>query len=175
MDLKEHIRSIQDYPKKGILFRDITTLIKNEKAFKECINQIIERSKKFNFDKIAAVESRGFVFASAISYILDKPFIMLRKKNKLPAEVHSVDFELEYGTATIEVHKDSLNQNDIVLIIDDLVATGGTAEAAAKLVEISNGKVAAFIFVINLFDLGGSDNLKKNNYKVENLIDFPGH
>ena len=175
MDLKEHIRSIQDYPKKGILFRDITTLIKNEKAFKECINQIVERSKKFNFDKIAAVESRGFVFASAISYILDKPFIMLRKKNKLPAEVHSVDFELEYGTATIEVHKDSLNENDSVLIIDDLIATGGTAEAAAKLVEISNGKVAAFIFVINLFDLGGAENLIKNDYKVKNLIDFPGH
>ena len=117
MDLKEHIRSIQDYPKKGILFRDITTLIKNEKAFKECINQIVERSKKFQFDKIAAVESRGFVFASAISYILDKPFIMLRKKNKLPAEVHSIDFELEYGTATIEVHKDSFDKNDNVLIL----------------------------------------------------------
>ena len=175
MDLKEHIRSIQDYPKKGILFRDITTLIKNGKAFKECINQIVERSKKFNFDKIAAVESRGFVFASAISYILDKPFIMLRKKNKLPAEVHSIDFELEYGTATIEVHKDPFNENDKVLIIDDLIATGGTAEAAAKLIEISKGKVAAFIFVINLFDLGGSDNLLKNNYKVENLIEFPGH
>ena len=175
MDLKEHIRSIQDYPKKGILFRDITTLIKNEKAFKECINQIVERSKKFNFDKIAAVESRGFVFASAISYILDKPFIMLRKKNKLPAEVHSVDFELEYGTATIEVHKDSFNQNDNVLIIDDFIATGGTAEAAAKLIEISKSKVAGFIFVINLFDLGGTDNLLKKGYKVENLLDFPGH
>ena len=100
---------------------------------------------------------------------------MLRKKNKLPADVHSVDFELEYGTATIEVHKDSINENDSVLIIDDLIATGGTAEAAAKLVEISNGKVSAFIFVINLFDLGGSDNLTKNNYKVEILIDFPGH
>ena len=175
MDLKEHIRSIQDYPKKGILFRDITTLIKNEKAFKECINQIVERSKKFNFDKIAAVESRGFVFASAISYILDKPFIMLRKKNKLPAEVHSVDFELEYGTATIEVHKDSFNENDNVLIIDDLIATGGTAEAAAKLIEISKSKGAGFIFVINLFDLGGTDNLLKKGYKVENLLDFPGH
>ena len=100
---------------------------------------------------------------------------MLRKKNKLPADVHSIDFELEYGTATIEVHKDSLNENDSVLIIDDLIATGGTAEAAAKLVEISNAKVAAFIFVINLFDLGGSNDLLKNNYKVENLIDFPGH
>ena len=175
MNLKDYVRSIPDYPKKGILFRDITTLIKDEKAFAETINQIIERSKKFNFTKIAAIESRGFVFASAVSFVLKKPFIMLRKKNKLPADVHSVDFELEYGTATIEVHKDSINEKDKVLIIDDLVATGGTAEAAAKLVEVSKGKVAGFVFVINLFDLNGSDNLIKNNYKVENLIEFPGH
>ena len=175
MDLKDYIRSIKDYPKKGILFRDITTLIKNETAFEESINQIVERSKKFKIDKIAAIESRGFVFASAVSYILKKPFIMLRKKNKLPADVHSVDFELEYGTATIEVHKDSISQNDSVLIIDDLIATGGTAEAAAKLIEVSEGNVAAFIFVINLFDLGGCDNLLKKGYNVENLMDFPGH
>jgi len=175
MNLKDYIRSIQDYPKKGILFRDITTLIKNEKAFKECIDQIIERTKKFKVDKIAAIESRGFVFASAVSYILNKPFILLRKKNKLPAETHSVDFALEYGTATIEVHKDSIKENDSVLIIDDLIATGGTAEAAARLIKISNGKVAGFIFVINLFDLGGCKKLFKLNYKVENLIDFPGH
>ena len=175
MDLKDYIRSIKDYPKKGILFRDITTLIKNEVAFEETINQIVKISKKFKVDKIAAIESRGFVFASAISYILKKPFIMLRKKNKLPAEVHSVDFELEYGTATIEVHKDSISKDDSVLIIDDLIATGGTAEAAAKLIEISKGNVAAFIFVINLFDLGGCKNLLKKGYKVENLMDFPGH
>ena len=175
MNLKDHIRSIPDYPKKGILFRDITTLIKNEKAFAETINQIIERSKKYKIDKIAAIESRGFVFASAISYILKKPFIMLRKKNKLPADVHSVDFELEYGTATIEIHKDSIEKNERVLIIDDLIATGGTAEAAAKLIEISKGKVAGFIFVINLFDLGGCDILKEKNYKVDTLIEFPGH
>ena len=175
MNLKDYIRSIPDYPKKGILFRDITTLIKDEKAFSETINQIVEKSKNITFDKIAAIESRGFVFASAVSYIMKKPFIMLRKKDKLPADVHSVDFELEYGTATIEVHKDSINKNDKVLIIDDLIATGGTAEAAAKLVEISGGKVACFIFVINLFDLSGSDNLKKKDYMVENLIEFPGH
>ena len=174
MDLKKFIRSIPDYPKKGILFRDITTLIKDEKAFAETIDQIAEKSKKFDFDKIAAIESRGFVFASAVSYILNKPFIMLRK-NKLPADVHSVDFELEYGTATIEVHKDSINSGEKILIIDDLIATGGTAEAAAKLVEISKGKVAAFIFVINLFDLGGCKSLLDKSYKVENLIEFPGH
>ena len=175
MNLKEHIRSIKDYPKKGILFRDITTLIKNEKAFSETIDQIIERSKKYKIDKIAAIESRGFVFASAVSYLLNKPFILLRKKNKLPADVHSIDFELEYGTATIEVHKDSIEPNENVLIIDDLIATGGTAEAAAKLIEISGGKVSCFIFVINLFDLKGSDNLINKGYKVENLINFPGH
>tara|TARA_B100000900_G_C20430295_1_gene654667 strand:- start:401 stop:928 length:528 start_codon:yes stop_codon:yes gene_type:complete len=175
MNLKDFIRSIPDYPKKGILFRDITTLIKNEKAFEETINQIVNKSKKYKFDKIAAIESRGFVFASAVSYILKKPFIMLRKKNKLPGDVHSIDFKLEYGTATIEVHKDSIDTNDKVLIIDDLIATGGTAEAAAKLIEISGGKVACFIFVINLFDLNGSDNLIKKDYKVENLIEFPGH
>ena len=175
MDLKEYIRSIPDYPKKGVLFRDITTLIKNEKAFSECIDQIIERSKKFQFNKLAAIESRGFVFASAVSYLLKKPFILLRKKNKLPAETHSVDFELEYGTDTMEVHKDAINKDDSVLLIDDLIATGGTAEAAAKLIEISKGNVAGYIFVINLFDLGGCDNLLKNGYKVENLINFPGH
>ena len=175
MDLKKYIRSIQDYPKKGVLFRDITTLIKNEEAFSECIDQIIKRSKKFKFNKLAAIEARGFVFASAVSYVLKKPFILLRKQNKLPAEKHSIDFELEYGTATMEVHKDAINENDSVLLIDDLIATGGTAEAAAKLIEISKGKVAGYIFVINLFDLNGCDNLIKKGYKVENLIDFPGH
>ena len=175
MNLKKYIRSIPNYPKKGILFRDITTLIKDENAFAESIDQIIERSKKFKFNKIAAIESRGFVFASAVSYLLKKPFILLRKKNKLPAETYSVDFELEYGTATIEVHKDSIEKSDSVLIIDDLIATGGTAEAAAKLVEMSGGSVAAFIFAINLFDLAGSDNLSKKGYKIENLMDFPGH
>ena len=175
MNLKDYIRSIPDYPKKGILFRDITTLIKDSDAFEECINQIIERSKNYKIDKIAAIESRGFVFASAVSYLLKKPFIMFRKKNKLPADKHSVDFELEYGTATIEVHKDSIDKDDSVLIIDDLIATGGTAVAAAKLVEMSNAKIAAFVFAINLFDLGGSNNLVQKGYNVENLIDFPGH
>ena len=175
MNLKDFIRSIPDYPKKGILFRDITTLIKDNKAFKETIDQIVEKSKKYKIDKIAAIESRGFVFASAVSYILEKPFILFRKKNKLPADKYSVDFQLEYGTATIEVHKDSIEKNESILIIDDLIATGGTAEAAAKLVEMSNGNIAAFIFVINLFDLGGCESLIKKGYKVENLMNFPGH
>ena len=175
MDLKKHIRSIPDYPKKGILFRDITTLIKNAEAFKYTNDKIIELAKTIEFDKVAAIESRGFVFASTVSYKLNKPFILLRKKNKLPAEVHSVDFELEYGKATIEVHKDSIKKNEKILVIDDLIATGGTAEAAAKLIEISGGQVAAFIFVINLYDLPGNNLLKKKGYKTESLIEFPGH
>ena len=175
MDLKKYIRSIQDYPKKGILFRDITTLIKNAEAFKYTNDKIIEISKEIKFDKVAAIESRGFVFASTVSYLMEKPFILLRKKNKLPAETHSIDFKLEYGKATIEVHKDSINKGEKILIIDDLIATGGTADAAAKLVEISGGKVAGFIFVINLFDLPGEKLLKKKGYFTKSLIEFPGH
>ncbi|MDA9684904.1 adenine phosphoribosyltransferase [Candidatus Pelagibacter bacterium] len=175
MDLKKYIRSIQDYPKKGILFRDITTLIKNAEAFKYTNDKIIEISRQIHFDKVAAIESRGFVFASTVSYLLNKPFILLRKKDKLPAETHSIDFELEYGKATIEVHKDSINKGEKILIIDDLIATGGTAEAAAKLVEISGGKVAGLIFVINLFDLPGEKLLKNKGYFIKSLIEFPGH
>ena len=175
MDLKKHIRSIPDYPKKGILFRDITTLIKSAEAFKFTNDKIIEISKNFEFDKVAAIESRGFVFAATLSYKLQKPFILLRKKNKLPAETHSIEFELEYGKATIEVHKDSIEKNEKILVIDDLIATGGTAEAAGKLIEISGGKVAGFIFVINLFDLPGNNLLKKKGYYTKSLIEFPGH
>ena len=175
MDLKKYIRSIPDYPKKGILFRDITTLIKDPEAFKFTNDKIIEISKKIQFDKVAAIESRGFVIASTVSYTLQKPFILLRKKNKLPAETHSVDFKLEYGEATIEVHKDSISKGEKILVIDDLIATGGTAEAAAKLIEISGGKIAGFIFVINLFDLPGNDLIKEKGYKTNCLIEFPGH
>ena len=175
MDLKKYIRSIPDYPKKGILFRDITTLIKNPEAFKFTNDKIIEIAKKMQIDKVAAIESRGFVFASTVSYALNKPFILLRKKNKLPAETYSVDFTLEYGDATIEVHKDSIDNGEKILVIDDLIATGGTAEAAAKLIKISGGKVAGFIFVINLFDLPGNKLLKDKGYKTECLVEFPGH
>jgi len=175
MDLKKYIRSIQDYPKKGILFRDITTLIKNKDAFRDCIDQISKILNKLDFDKIAGIESRGFIFSSPIAYNLTKPNIMLRKKNKLPAEKYSVDFELEYGKATLEMHKDSVENKEKIIIIDDLIATGGTAEAAAKLIEKSGGQVSGFIFVINLFDLGGRKLLENKGYKTFSLIDFPGH
>ena len=175
MDLKKYIRSIPDYPKKGILFRDITTLINTPAAFNYAIDKIVTISKKIEFDKISAIESRGFIFASAVSYLTKKPLILLRKKNKLPADRHSVDFDLEYGKATIEVHKDSINKDEKILIIDDLIATGGTAEAAAKLVEISGASVAGYIFIINLFDLPGNQKLKDRSYFTESLIEFPGH
>ena len=175
MDLKKYIRSIQDYPKKGILFRDITTLIKNKDAFRDCIDQMSKILSKVNYDKIAAIESRGFIFASPLSYNLSKPYVLLRKKNKLPAERYSVDFELEYGKGTLEIHKDSIKPKEKVLIIDDLIATGGTAEAGAKLVEKSGGIVSGLIFVMNLFDLGGKKLMENKGYKTFSLIDFPGH
>jgi adenine phosphoribosyltransferase len=175
MDLKKYIRSIQDYPKKGILFRDITTLIKDKHAFKECIDKMSKIINQLNCDKIGAIESRGFVFASPLSYNLLKPNILLRKKNKLPAEKYSVDFELEYGKATLEIHKDSIDKGEKIVIVDDLIATGGTAEAAAKLVEKSGGLVAGFVFAINLFDLGGRKSLEDKGYKTFSLMDFPGH
>ena len=175
MDLKKYIRSIQDYPKKGILFRDITTLIKDKNAFKDCIDQMSKILAEIDYDKIASIESRGFIFASPLSYNLLKPNILLRKKNKLPAEKYSIDFKLEYGESTLEVHKDSISSKEKVIIVDDLIATGGTAEAAAKLIEKSGGLVAGFIFIINLFDLGGNDLLKKKGYKTFSLMKFPGH
>ena len=175
MDLKKYIRSVKDYPKKGILFRDITTLIKNKEAFRETIDQMSSVLLKMNYDKIAAIESRGFVFASALSYNLSKSLVLMRKKNKLPAERYSVEFELEYGKSILEIHKDSIKSGEKIVIIDDLLATGGTAEAGAKLVEKSGGQVAAFVFAINLFDLGGKKLLDDKGYKNFSLMEFPGH
>ena len=128
-----------------------------------------------NFNKIVAIESRGFIFAAPLAYNLSKSLILIRKKNKLPADTFSEDFELEYGKATIEIHKDSIKKSEKVIIVDDLIATGGTALAAAKLVEKSGGIVESFVFVINLFDLRGKDILEKKSYKTIRLLDFPGH
>lgn len=174
MDLKDFVRSIPDYPIKGVLFRDITTLLKDSKAFEYTIDSMVELAKKLNIDKVAGIESRGIVFASTVSYLLKKPFILLRKKNKLPSEVYSMDFKLEYGSSTIEVHKDSIDKGESILIIDDLVATGGTAEAAAKIIEKAGGKVAGFIFLINLSNLNGETRLENGGYRSESLIEFTG-
>ena len=173
MDLKKYIRSIPDYPKKGILFRDITTLIKDPDAFKYSVDQIIKISEKIKFDKVSAIESRGFVFASAVSYLLNKPLVLLRKKNKLPAERHSVDFKLEYGEATIEVHKDSINSKEKILIIDDLIATGGTALASAKLINKFIPLKICFFFIINLQNLEGFNKIN-NDYEAKVLLNTEG-
>jgi adenine phosphoribosyltransferase len=175
MNLKKFVRSIPDYPKKGILFRDITSLIENPRAFKYALTKMHTISKKIKHNKIAGVESRGFIFASVLAYLNKKPLVLIRKKNKLPGKKISQKFNLEYGTDTIEVHKSSLNKNDKVIIIDDLIATGGTALASAKLIEKCKAKVSAFIFLIDLFDLYGNKKLRSRNYKTFKLIDFPGH
>ena len=174
-NLKKYIRTIPDFPHAGIQFRDITTLFNNSKGLRETVDQMADAMAIHNFDQVAGLEARGFMLGAALAYRLELGFTMIRKKGKLPGKTISQDYNLEYGEATLEIHDDAIQAGQRVLLFDDLIATGGTAEAAAKLVEISKGKVAAFIFVINLFDLGGSDNLVKNNYKVENLIDFPGH
>ena len=173
--LKKTIRVIPDFPKKGIMFQDITSVTDNKLLFKEVINEISKYASRHKFTKIAGVEARGFIFGAAVAFKLGLPFVPIRKKGKLPGKVIRQKYSLEYGNDEIQVHSNSITSRDRILIIDDLIATGGTAEAAAKLVEISKGKVAAFIFVINLFDLGGCDNLIKKGYKVENLMDFPGH
>ena len=175
MKLEKTIRSIPNYPKKGILFRDITSLLENKKAFNFTIKKMKTISNKLKFTKIAAIESRGFIFASVLSYLTKKPLILLRKKNKLPGKTHSQKFKLEYGFDTIEVHKSSLNKKDKVLIIDDLIATGGTAIAAAKLVQKTKAKVTGYIFLIDLFDLPGNKKLLSKGYKTFSLIKFPGH
>lgn len=175
MKLEKAIRSIPNYPKKGILFRDITSLLENKKAFNFTIKKMLTISKKLKFTKIAAIESRGFVFASVLCFLLKKPLVLLRKKNKLPGKTYSQKFKLEYGYDTIEVHKNSLNKNDKVLIIDDLIATGGTALAAAKLIEKTKSKVTGFVFLIDLFDLPGNKKLNNKGYKTFSLIKFPGH
>ena len=175
MKLEKTIRSIPNYPKKGILFRDITSLLENKKAFNFTIKKMLTISKKLKFTKIAAIESRGFVFASVLCFLLKKPLVLLRKKNKLPGKTYSQKFKLEYGYDIIEVHKNSLNKNDEVLIIDDLIATGGTALAAAKLIEKTKSKVVGFVFLIDLFDLPGNKKLNSKGYKTFSLIKFPGH
>jgi len=175
MKLEKTIRNIPNYPKKGILFRDITSLLENKKAFNYTIKKMRSISTKIKFNKIAAIESRGFIFASVLSFLTKKPLILLRKKNKLPGRTISQKFKLEYGYDTIEIHKSSLKKNDKVLIIDDLIATGGTALAAAKLVKKTKAKVSGFIFLINLFDLPGNKKLISKGYKTFSLINFPGH
>ena len=176
MTIKSRIRTIPDHPKKGIMFRDITTLLKDPVGFRLVIDNLTQRYIKGDilFDIIVGIEARGFIIGGALSYTLGKGFIPIRKVGKLPAEVVSHEYDLEYGTDTIEIHKDSIAEGTRVLIIDDLLATGGTALAAATLVEKLGGKVIELAFIVNLPDVGGEEVLKKKGYSVYSLTEFEG-
>lgn len=170
MDLKSYIREIPDFPKAGINFKDITPLLQNPEAFKEAVDILAEKVKGFEFSKIMAVESRGFIFASALAYKLGKGFVPVRKKGKLPYKTVSYTYELEYGQDTLEIHEDALEAGEKVLIVDDLLATGGTAEACVRLAEKLSGQVVAIVFLIELTFLKGREKLK--DYPVISVIEF---
>jgi len=176
MSIKSKIRTIPNYPKKGIMFRDITTLIKDPVGFRLVIDTMTQRyvHADFDFDTIVGIESRGFIIGAALAYTLGKGFIPIRKKGKLPAEVVSQEYALEYGTDQIEIHKDALKKGERVLLVDDLLATGGTALAAAALIEKLGGVVAEMAFVVDLPDVGGKKKLMDKKYKVFALTEFEG-
>jgi len=173
INLEEYIRNIPDFPKPGILFRDVSTLIQEDKAFLASIDMLADKFKGKAIDKIAAVEARGFIFGAALAYRLKTGFIPIRKKGKLPFKTNSVTYSLEYGSDTLEIHQDAISTGDKVLIVDDLLATGGTVKAVTELVEGLKGEIAGIAFVIELFDLNGRDKLK--GYDIYSLIKFPGH
>lgn len=170
MDLKEKIRVIDDFPSKGISFKDITTLLKDSGALNDCINQMAKRFEGIHVDMIVGPESRGFIFATPLAYLLGTGFVPVRKPGKLPAETISYEYSLEYGTDKLEIHKDSIIPGQKVLIVDDLLATGGTMYAACKLVEKLGGEVVGLGFLIELEDLNGREKLE--GYKVESLIQY---
>ena len=176
MPIKSKIRTIPDYPKKGIMFRDITTLIKDPVGFRLVIDTLTQRyiHRSFEFETIVGIESRGFIIGAALSYTLGKGFIPIRKKGKLPAEVVSQEYALEYGTDRIEIHKDALRKGERVLLVDDLLATGGTALASAALIEKLGGVVAEMTFIVDLPEVGGRKKLESKGYKVFALTEFEG-
>lgn len=170
LDFKSKIRVIEDFPEKGISFKDITTLIKDGEAFKEAVKMIVEDLKDKQVDYVAGPEARGFLFGSAVAYALGVGFIPVRKPGKLPAETVSYDYELEYGKNTLEIHKDSIEKGKRIAIVDDLLATGGTMLSAAKLIESIGGEVVAMEFLIELENLGGREKLK--DYYVNSLVKY---
>jgi adenine phosphoribosyltransferase len=174
MTIKSKIRTVLDYPKKGIQFRDITTLLKDPDGFRNVIDQFTHRYSAMKIDKIAGIESRGFIIGSALAYSLGLGFIPIRKKGKLPAETIGQDYDLEYGKDRIEIHKDAIEKDEKILLVDDLIATGGTASAAVNLIHSVNGHVVECAFVINLPDLGGSSLLTRNGQVVFSLTEFEG-
>ncbi|MBU0730736.1 MAG: adenine phosphoribosyltransferase [Proteobacteria bacterium] len=176
MSIKSKIRSIPDYPKKGIMFRDITTLIKDPVGFRLVIDNLTQRylSGDVGFDLIVGIEARGFILGGALAYTLGKGFVPIRKKGKLPAEVISQEYALEYGTDQVEIHKDAFGKGTKILVIDDLLATGGTALAAAALIEKLGGVITEMAFIVNLPDVGGQKKLEDKGYKTYSLTEFEG-
>lgn len=174
MTIKSRIRTIPHYPKQGVMYRDITTLLKDPVGFRATINELVKRYTGAKIDMVAAVEARGFIIGAALAFQLGVGFVPIRKKGKLPAETIGHDYELEYGTDRIEMHVDAVSKGDCVLLVDDLIATGGTAEAACKLVEGMGGKIVECCFVVDLPDLGGCKRLEENGQKVFALCEFEG-
>ena len=170
--IEEYVRSIPDFPEPGIIFRDVTSILQDADGLHLAIDLMQEKLKDVDFDVVVGPESRGFIFGVPIAYNLHKPFIPIRKKGKLPCETVSVEYELEYGTATIEMHKDAIKPGQKVVLVDDLIATGGTMEAAAKLVEELGGEVVKIIFLMELAGLKGRERLKE--YDVESVICYEG-
>ena len=174
MSIKSHIRTIKNYPIKGVMFRDITTLLNNSGGFRAAIDEFVNRYKDIKIDKIVAIESRGFIIAAPLAYLLNVGLVLIRKPGKLPSKTIDQDYELEYGTDRIEIHMDAINKGDKVLIVDDLIATGGTAEATVKLVKKMRGEIIECCFVIDLPDIGGRVRLENMGQKVFALCEFEG-
>lgn len=174
MDIKDLIRTIPDYPKLGIMFRDITTLLNDARGFRCTVDQLVQLNVVSKIDIVAGIEARGFILGGAVAHQLGKPFVPIRKKGKLPGETIGVEYALEYGTDTVEMHIDAVTDGQCVLVVDDLIATGGTAEAAIKLVRQAGGKVIAASFVIDLPDIGGRKKLEDMGVEVQTLCEFEG-
>ncbi|HEW92259.1 MAG TPA: adenine phosphoribosyltransferase [Thermotogaceae bacterium] len=170
MDLKRYIRNIPDFPVKGIIFRDITPLLSSPEAFRKSIDLMAERIKKWDFDAIASPEARGFIFGSTLAYLLSKAFIPIRKPSKLPYKTVGIEYELEYGKAILEMHEDALEHHRKVVIVDDVLATGGTVEAISELLKKANGEVVGMAFLIELTPLKARERLK--NFQIESLITY---
>ena len=174
MSIKSRIRTIENYPIDGVMFRDITTLLVDPSGIRDTIDEFVKRYKGMKIDKIVAIESRGFLIGAPLAYLLDIGLVLIRKPGKLPYETISQDYELEYGTDQIEVHIDAIDSGDKVLIVDDLIATGGTAEAAVKLVQKMQAEIVECCFIVDLPDLGGSARLESLGQKVFTLCEFKG-
>jgi adenine phosphoribosyltransferase len=175
IDLRETVRSIPDYPKPGIVFRDITTLLGNARAFRRAVDELVQPWAGMKIDKVAGIEARGFILGGAVAHQVSAGFVPIRKKGKLPHKRVSVTYMLEYGEDEIEMHADALVAGERVVLVDDLIATGGTAEAAVKLLRQLDAEVLAACFVIDLPDLGGAEKLRKLGVPVRTLVSFGGH